>query len=309
MRRVCLAGLLISVMVGGAGCGDGEETATTEPATATAADDTVGPDMDDLSGDEPASSLSMDRETIGAWADEFAGISQATQQAWDSRDLDAIRGLYTEDIVHHDDRFSTHREGIDDVMGIADAMFTYQTPEVRFAASPEFGRGFIGGEGGIMVWEAYDALGYTKESPLVEVDRLTVRDGLIAYWELLYETRNPHDVITAYATAWTSGDPVQVAAVYEPSAVREDAILGSLAEGVEALKATAAGFFADHPGATWELLLSFGAGNTHGGLFAITDDSGCPVRTAVLARIDSGRIVGEEIYYEATSLLACDWLS
>ncbi len=250
----------------------------------------------------------MDRAAIEVRAEEFAAIARATVNAWDSRDLDAIRGLYTADVTHDDFRFSTHVEGLDAVIGIAESMFSHQTPDVRFRASPQFGPGFVGGPGGVMVWEAWEVFGFTDESPLVEVDRLEIRDGLIATWTLHYETSSPHDLITAYAAAWSSGDLDRVAALYGPAAIRDDAISGIHAEGAEAISDTAASFFADHPDAAWELLMPFAAGTTHGGIFAITDGERCPVRSAVLVRIDAGKIVDEEVYYEGASLLACDWL-
>jgi hypothetical protein len=241
--------------------------------------------------------------SVEAWGEEFAAIGQTIAEAWDSVDLDAARTVYTEDIVHDDPTFGAYLEGIDSILGMIQRM-----SDLPIQLTPEFSAGFIGGEGGIMVWETWNFLGFTEENRLVEADRLTTRDGQVAYWKLFYKDREPVDTITGYAQAWSSGDPTQVVALYDPAVTRQDTVFGAYVEGTEALAMTAAEFFADHPNAVWEVLMSFDAVTSQGGTFSVTDTVGCPVQITVLLGLDEGQIVYEEMYYEAASLLACDWL-
>ena len=113
----------------------------------------------------------------------------------------------------------------------------------------------------------------------------------------------------AYATAWASGDPDQVVALYDAAAIRDDSIAGTRTEGSQAVRTTATDFFVAHSDATWELLLPFGAGTTSGGIFAIGDADGCSVRATVVLHIKSGKIVQEKVYYDGASLLAGCWFS
>lgn len=241
--------------------------------------------------------------SIEAWGDEFATIARRVAEVWDSGDLDAFRTVYTEDIVHDDPTFGAYLEGIDSIIGMLQSM-----PDIPYQLTAEFSAGLIGGEGGIMVWETWDFLGFTEENRLIEVDRLTTRDGRVAYWKLYYKDREPVDTIIGYTQAWSSGDPTQVVALYDPAITRQDTVFGTYVKGTEDLAVTATEFFADHPNAGWEVLMSFDAVASQGGILSVTDTVGCPVQVAVLLSVDEGQIVYEEIYYEAASLLDCGWL-
>ncbi|MDJ0922947.1 MAG: nuclear transport factor 2 family protein [Acidimicrobiia bacterium] len=249
-----------------------------------------------------------ERQRIEAWTDEVQTISAATIAAWDARDHDAIRALYTEDITHDDDTFGAHIAGIEQVMEMAGNMFDFQVPDVRFRDSADHAAGFIGGDGGIMVWEAWDLFGFTEDDPLVEVDRLGIRSGRTSTWRLFYASGNPHDAVAAYASALTAGDVGEVAALYEVAAIRRDAVAEKLVEGIVGIEAETADFFDKHHDLSVQIVMPFGGGDTHGAIYSMSDADDCSVKLAVLLEIADGLIVSEEIYYDGESLLACDWL-
>jgi ketosteroid isomerase-like protein len=236
--------------------------------------------------------------------------------AWNSRDLDAVRAVYSDDIVHHDGQ--PLFVGIEAVLAMVREMYR-QFPEL----GGRLGGVYIGREDGFGVWEWWGVFRFTEDSPGVEYDLLETRDGRISYWTLFYDpdllnrSGSPRlnlKLLEDYTAAWSSADPETVVRLYAEDAVREDTVLQERQEGQAAIRTFAASFFGAFPGAVCELLEPFGEsapGIRLGGVYAfhVTDelDQPCAVRMLVLLEPSEGVIVNERVFYDAESLVSCSW--
>lgn len=253
-------------------------------------------------------------------------------KAWNSGDLEAIRALYTNDIVHHDATFYTNLAGIDAVMEMA-SEYVHSNP----AANRQITNRFIGSEDSLAVFSmsGFQLGGYefTQDDPALVSYRLKTRGNLISYWTMYYgldfmekaEIRSKilldltRSFLSSYASAWSSGDPGMVGKLYAGNAVRRDTILGEFQQGSEAIISFEGSFFGEHPGVQWTLLQAFGEGQgwqgeppVIGGIFAI-DSTGptsqpCKVLAAVLMQTSEGSIIHETLYYDPDSLISCGWV-
>lgn len=276
---------------------------------------------------EPASAPEVERI-----AGTFEQLASAHVEAWfpasGEGGVEAIRALCADDIVHHDATFGAHIVGIDDVLAMASdflVFFSSTEAEVR--------DDFISAEAGLVFYDLWNLSlkghKFTREDPLLAVDRLETHDGLISHWTLFYglnsidsfrasdmrSTDEGRALLGSYASSWSSGDPSDIAGLYAIDAVREDTIFGERQEGREAITSFADSFLVSYPGAEWNLVVPFGDGKgedpTTGGVFAITvsgaGEEACEVRAAVLLRASEDHIVHESVYYEPDSLIACGW--
>jgi hypothetical protein len=269
----------------------------------------------------PASAAQVERIAAA-----FDTITDAFISAWfDKKDLQAIRALFTNDIVHHDPTFGAHVVGIEPVLSTAQELLV-DYPSMRCNIKNRF----IGLGDGILTYECWDfflgAARFTQDNPVLEVDLLQTRGDRISYWTLFYgldslEEMGVHlsdearPLLSSYGSAWSSGDPSIVGSIYAGDAVREDTILGELQNGSEAITSFAETFFARHPGAEWTPLHAFGEGSASidlGGTFSVlaADPTGqsCQVLVAVVLQASGSRIVHEALYYDADSLTRCRWV-
>jgi ketosteroid isomerase-like protein len=265
---------------------------------------------------------------------EFERAANAHIEAWNTHDLEVIRSVYTDDIVHDDG--AIYYAGINEVMGMASMMNRY-FPNMQ----SRLGDTFIGLEDGLAMWQVWNVNSlspdFTEDNPGIEFDLLQIREGRIAHWTLFYEldfqelagwcTRSRAETISLlledFGSAWSSGDPAQVTALYTRDAIMVDALFGNRMEGRHAIKAYAENFFAWYPGVEWLLIHSFsdnnqsdthpdiGFGNVTGGVYAIrlvdTQGRSCDVLAAVLLENTDEGIIQERIYYNADSLISCGW--
>jgi len=258
----------------------------------------------------------------------FEAVTSAMVEAWNSGDVEVVRAIYTDDIVHHDETSYAHIVGIEEFADMAStAMALFPSVQIRVAES------FIGSEDSLAVYEYWNVtLGYvfTQDDPLVDVDLLETRGDRISYWTVFYgldtlekaaglatpeRLDEARSLLSSYGSAWSSGKPQMVGDLYARDAVREDTIFGERAEGREAITSFAESFFAWYPGAQWNLLLPFGDGRgdapVTGGVYAIRvsgpGDQPCEVHAAVLLKTSDGEIVHEALYYGADSLISCGW--
>ena len=250
--------------------------------------------------------------TLAAAFDKVAG---GQIQGWNSHDMQAIRNLYTEGIVHFDG-FPRY-EGIDAVMGMA-TMMLGTFPQF----SGRLGDTYIARQDGVAVWQLWNMFNFTEGNPGVEYDLIQTEAGRISYWRLFYTRALMEQVggsidkqsVTNFGSAWSSGDPAAVAALYTDNAVREDTLFGEHIQGRAAIQAFAGNFFSWYPKAQWELIQAFGEtspGAVQGGAFAVhvTDAEGkaCAVKILMLLEKSSSGISSEKDYYNADSLVACNW--
>ncbi len=255
---------------------------------------------------------------VRAAAENFSGIVAEVDAAWNSGSLDAMRAVFTEDVIHHDDSSLNHFEGIDAILAMASTLFP------RLDGNQTTSPVFVGEEAGVGVSGTDGVLGVTRatdEGPLEEVDVFETRDGRVAYWRPFFADERFSEggsLSAAYAAAWSSGDAEAVGLLYSPGAVREDGLFGDRAEGRQAVVRSAGEFFDRHPAASWELMVGYGDVGIYtdpaarGGIFGVTapgpGDQPCRVEVAVVFETDDQGILQESIYYEPDSLVACGWV-
>ncbi len=254
---------------------------------------------------------------VTADAAAFDAVAAHFAEAWSAGDSETMRGLYTDDV--HLSSGSMEWDGVEAMVELAGGQLETATG-FRVAILDTY----LGSAGGLVVDEAT----YSALDPLIDLELhvFTTRGDRIATWELLIDPTRTHDyrftevdaaLLDAYATAWSSGDPEAVAALYAGSATREDGLFVDNAVGRAAIGEAAARLFgrSGSPAARWELLQGFaepGSGDT-AGLFAIRaagpDGGACDVRVGVVLEAENGEIARERIWYEPASLAACGWVN
>ncbi|MCU0478364.1 MAG: nuclear transport factor 2 family protein [Chloroflexi bacterium] len=253
---------------------------------------------------------------VTADAAAFDAVAAHFADAWSAGDPETMRGLYTEDV--HLSSGSMEWDGIEAMVELAGGQLEAATG-FRVAIVDTY----LGSGGGLVVDEAT----YSANDPLIDLELhvFTTRGDRIATWELLIDPARTHDfrftevdvaLLDAYVTAWSSGDPEAVAALYAESSTREDALFVDSAAGPAAIAAAGARLFgrSGSPTARWELLQGFAepGRSTTAGLFAIKgsgpDGKACEVRAGVVLESADGAITRERIWYEPASLVACGWV-
>jgi hypothetical protein len=269
-----------------------------------------------------------DAEKVTSIGNNCKELYQGHTDAWNSRDPENLRLIYTDDIVHFDGK--PLYVGIDNVVGMAKGMFEF-FPDWQMEA----GETFISRDECLGTWVNWGVFGFTQDNPGLEFDLLETRDGEISFWRLFYDqnffdaipdgTHVEEDFLTQFANSWTRGDMDELLKIYSPDVQIEDTLFGISDTGQQATIAYANDFFAKSPGASWELLYPFAEDEggyttreehplpSEGGVFAITvkdtDNNPCEIRVALILTPDDDRnIQTQKIFYEADTLLACGWV-
>ena len=277
---------------------------------------------------------SRNQETTASRADQITALGKSCEElyaqhiaAWNSKEPEKLRQVYTDDIVHFDGE--PLFIDIDEVISMADDMFHFfpdwqmQAGETYISKSDEC----------LGTWVNWGVFGFTQESPGNEYDLLTIREGKISFWRLFYDQkffnalatyyRIKPEFLSQFATAWSGGDPSELVKLYAQNAVLEDSLFGVNITGTLAIQNYATDFINRSPGATWNLITPFAEDRSvnhpdlyphpaQGGIYAITvqDKQGnpCEVRTAVILTPDeNGIILSQKMFYTAGSLLTCGW--
>jgi ketosteroid isomerase-like protein len=180
---------------------------------------------------------------VTAAAAAFDAVAAHFATAWSSGDAETMRGLYTEDV--HLVSGTMEWNGIEEMVALAKS---------QSGGAGEFSvrvlDTYLGRDGGLVVDEAT----YAANDPRVDLELhvFTTRGDRIATWELLIDPARTHDyryaevdaaLLDAYATAWSSGDPKAVAALYAESASREDSLFVDDAVGRTAIADAATRLF------------------------------------------------------------------
>ncbi len=253
-------------------------------------------------------------------ADNCQQVYTEQVEAWGSGDLDRIREVYTEDIVHFDG--GPAYVGIDDLMGMARRMLMFFSDWEM-----EAGGTYISASDCLGTWVNWGVMGFTEDDPGREFDLVDIQGNKISYWRLFYdENFNFAPINTTllenYAAAWSSGDPQEVEGLYAPDAVLNDSLFGITPAGRDEIGHYAAGYFKDHPHPTWELIYTFSESDdeaqldllpSHGGIYQITSKplfgKACSVQVGVLLTPDpDGLIVSQVTLYSADDLIECGWV-
>lgn len=260
------------------------------------------------------------KEVLLSNADTCREVYTEQVDAWGSGDLDRIRNVYTEDIVHFDG--GPAYIGIDDVMGMARTMLMFFSDWGMKA-----GRTYVSATDCLGIWENWNVMGFTEEDPGREFDLVDIEGNQISYWRLFYDENfgfSPinNDLLEGFGVAWSSGDPEEVEGLYALDAVLDDSLFGITPTGRDEIGHYAAGYFKDHPYSTWELIYTFSESGdeaqpdllpSHGGIYQITSKprfgKACSVQTAVILTPDQeGLITSQKTLYSAEDLIDCGWV-
>lgn len=180
--------------------------------------------------------------------------------------------------------------------------------------------------------------GWTRTEPSRWITEWQLRDGRVASVILLADLstmepgrfppgvsevrpavpREIRDLTSAYAEAWSSGDPAAVNRLYAPDAVREDMVFGDREESRDEIVAFASRFREWYPDATFAVVAPYGVGEPAVPgrpvvaaelTIAASDADGspCTVKAVVYFETKDGLITSERVYYGADSLIACGW--
>ena len=247
--------------------------------------------------------------------------------AWDSRDPQNLRLIYTDDIIHFDGK--PLYVGIDRVVGMAKGMYEF-FPDWQMQA----GDTYISGDECLGTWINWGVFGFTQANPGLEFDLLETRDGKISFWRAFYDqnflealpggTHVEGEFLTRFANSWTAANLDELLKIYSQDVHIEDTLFGISDTGQQALAAYAKDIFEKRLGARWKLLYPFAEDeggdaaqegqplSSEGGVFSITvkDDSGspCEIRVVlILTPDDHGSIQTQQIFYQADTLLTCGW--
>lgn len=273
---------------------------------------------------EPLSS-----EEITQRAEAFEAVVAKNAEAWNAKDIDTIQAVLTDDIHFVDVSGGDNLKGTSQVITMA-RVFCNFFPDLQRKATSHY----IGVEEGVAIYDYWGwRIGgkeYTPEDPWIYAFLYKTQDDLISEWNLFegieelethflsesasVETRS---VISSYASAWSSGEPKSVAAMYAKDAVHRDSLFKESQQGSKAIKAFAESFFTTYPDATWTPMEMFGEKKFRdkpqavGSSFNIevTNPSGipCDLEAVVLLYVLEGKIIQEDIYYEPDSLIQCGW--
>lgn len=262
-------------------------------------------------------------------AEAFRTFTAANAEAWNEKDLDAIRAVLTEDIHFIDVSFGDDIKGIEDVMDMARFMCNI-APDLQRKTT----RYYIGVDQGVAFYDYWNMwnpfTGYTPEKPYIYVFLFETHGDLISYWRLFegFEMLDKHFIndtvanglqamIAAYTSAWSSKDPEAIAEIYAVDAVRNDSLFGENQQGLNEIQTFAQSFFSWHPNSRWTSYDVFGErryegtpqtiGSSYG--IQITSPTGetCEVMAVVLLQVLDGEIIQEDMYYEPDSLMQCGW--
>jgi len=181
-------------------------------------------------------------------ASAFEALARLEGEAWHSADSQAFRAVFSAEAVFTDRTFGDHAAGIEAIEALA-ANTALLVPTWK-ARSIEQYISLAGGFEVVNIWDL--ELGghkFTEADPLVELDWLQTRDNSITAMTLLYgldslkksfsadreRLDQAGSLLSAYQSAWSSGDAQAVAALYSSDSVREDSLLGEKQPGREAI--------------------------------------------------------------------------
>lgn len=269
----------------------------------------------------------LDANEIATLGEKCEALYKSHIDAWNSRNPENLRLIYSEEIVHFDGR--PLFVGIDSVVDMANQMF-----EVFPDWQMEAGTTFISKDVCVGTWINWGIFGFLEDDPGLEFDTLETQNGLISFWRAYY-SQNFHEAIDSkdlvdddfllkFASSWSSGNADEVVSIYSKDAEIEDSLYRISVVGIQPIKEYADGFFAKNPNMIWELVNPFAESEVYeaykeeypfasqGGVFSITtsdsQNTPCDIRAVViLTPNEQGTIQNQKIYYEADTLLTCGW--
>jgi len=246
-------------------------------------------------------------------------------EAWRSENPDALKKIYTEDIVHFDG--SPAYVGIDEVTHMAENMWIYFSKWEMKAGEAYISKNACVGE-----WMNWNIMGFSQDEPAIEYDLLNYRGDKISFWRLFYDNnfqeafgapeRIDDDFLTQFASTWSGGKKKQIGNLYSENAVYEDTLFDISLSGRSAISDFASSFAGQFQDAAWELMSPFGeeeAGYdfidefpfpSQGGVFSISipgeGNESCEIMALIiLTPNDENLITQQRMFYDAQSLISC----
>jgi hypothetical protein len=268
-------------------------------------------------------------------ADQIAALDRSCEDlygehiaAWNSKNPQNLRQIYTEDIVSFEGE-PTY-VGIEDVVEMADDMFQF-FPDWQMQAGDTY---ISKPDECFGTWLNWGVFGFPKENPGKEYDLFTIRDGKISFWRLFYDQKFQNafatyyriktDFLAQFASAWSGGDAAELVKLYAENAELEDSLFGVNITGTLEIQDYATNFWRRSSGASWSLVTPFAEDlpikhpdlyphPAQGGIYSISvkDRQGnpCEVRSAIMLTPDEqGMILAQKMFYNANTLLACGWV-
>ncbi|HEY9121755.1 MAG TPA: nuclear transport factor 2 family protein [Brevefilum sp.] len=258
-------------------------------------------------------------------ADFCSELYHAHIDAWNSRDVENLKVIYTEDIVHFDGE--PLFVGIDEVSGMAEDMWQF-FPEWEM----KVGSTYISKEACLGEWINWNVFSFSEEDPGIEFDLLNYQDDKVHYWRAFYDKKFldifshgdyiDENLLKNFASAWSSDDPTKIVEIYSDDALIIDTLFDISLDGNTAISEYADAYIRQFPGVKWDLVYSFAedyseySSNTEnpfhpqGGVFSITlqilDNDPCEIKAVVLLTPDNeNKITEQSIYYDADSIVRC----
>ncbi len=245
--------------------------------------------------------------------------------AWKSKDVEKLKKIYTNDIVHFDG-YPAY-VGIDEVIKMAEYMWR------RFSLwEMKAGEVYISKNQCMGEWVNWNVMGFSQDDPGLEYDLLDFQNDKISFWRLFYDQKfceafnEPERIddafLSQFASTWSSGNITEIKNLYSSQAVYEDTLFDVSITGSRKISNYASSLFNQFPGIEWHKLYPFGEGKalgaykddypfaSQGALFEITlqdeDNKPCEIRAVIiLTRNDKNKIVRQIILYDAESLVEC----
>jgi len=269
----------------------------------------------------------LDAAEVTSLRDSCEALYQKHMEAWDSRDPENFRQIYTDDVVHVDgDPANTGVYGLIDVGRVMFEVF----PDWQMEA----GDTYISKNQCLGTWLNWGVFGFSQDDPGIEYDWMETRENKISYWRMFYDQKFHQaienadlvndDFLQNYASAWSSGDPDTILKIYASDAELDDSLFGFSIAGQEAIGDYASRFLATSSEASWDILDPFSESlpsnrykdehpyASQGAVYAIqvegADGNPCEIRAVVILTPNGdGLIQTQNIFYEAETLVACGW--
>ncbi len=265
---------------------------------------------------------------VNQLASAFEKLIRTQEEGYKPGNQATFLSIYADNAVFKDDTYGdgeTGAEAIYQILAYSQIYFPNWKQQIT--------EGFIAGDGGAALENDWDLMPdnyqFTQDDPQKVLSWLKLKDNLIKRWLLMYGLDSmekggsveksildyAQGLLSSYQSAWSSGDPNQVAKLYAASSVRNDSIFGRVSEGSNAVSTYATTFFTQFPGAKWTLSQGYGEGGGPdplvSGLFVInvpgTGGQPCEVRTIVILASSEGQINQEDVFHDPQSLIACGW--
>lgn len=267
----------------------------------------------------------LEEDVVSQKAQLCSDLIHAHIDGWNSRDIEQLKKIYADDIVHFD--AIPLYVGIEEVAEMAEGMWR-AFPEWEMAV----GNTYISESECLGEWINWGVFTLTEEEPGLEFDLISQHDGKIYFWRAFYDAmfldifghsvQLKQDILQKFASVWSAGDLGEITDLYADEAIITDSLFQVSLEGSEDISNYIIGYFRQFPDVEWILQYPFAEDYSYhlekedspyhpqGGVYSITignpDDTSCEIRAVVILTPDNDdKIINQSIYYDAESLVDC----